>query len=1276
MHDHRKKTTTWPLALLAPAALALASCTGDAGTGGRAGPVGTARQLVISDQLHSGGTTGFVFLPPMVPSPAYFGDFLPDLEPVVRVDEVRADGTAIRTLATYTRDSGPGRERIRVHHQGRPCDADDDDGDSDSNGYFYARWFTNNAHLSENGMYRVRVFVQERVHPCTRSGWGRRCRHGEDNTAPMREIGFADVDVVRNQREFRAVDRSEFVPLVNGRVLRIKFRIDRPVVDPDADGVYSWRDNCPTVANAAQADTDRDGEGDACECLTVTCTASDACHAAGTCNPADGRCSNPNAPDGTTCSLPSANAACTAGACGVASCLAGHANCDGAASNGCEVATTTLTNCGACGVACSSGPHSTPTCGTGACALVCDPGFADCDGDRANGCEQDVATDLAHCGACGNACTDGRTCVAGGCTASVCTPGRANCDGAEANGCEVTPAEDVAHCGACGNACAAPNGTASCVGGACGVAGCDAGYANCNGVAADGCEVHTASDAANCGACGAACAVPNASPRCAAGACGVGTCNAGFADADGLAANGCEVNLNTDPANCGAVGNVCSAPHGTATCVAGACAVGACDGGYGDCDGAPGNGCEADLGRDPAHCGACATACPSGANSAATCGAGSCGLTCDVGFTNCDGAATNGCEVDSTRDGANCGACGNACTAGRTCQAGACTAAVCTAGLGNCNGSEADGCEVTLASNAAHCGACRNVCAFPNAAAECSAGACGWSVCNVGYADADGNHANGCEVNLNTDVNNCGAVGRVCATANGTPSCVAGVCGVAACNAGYQSTGTACADIDECAALPAPVTATCSWNVGAQNAVNELAGVVANPAGAWTYFYGPSSLGAGTLTEYVTAAQHVYTAADHTDAWYGSPTLQGYVHDFGYNVPMVVTNTSPNPAGAVTPYGAHVNFGELLYHPGAPASGGRYNTIRWTAPTAGTFRVTAAWRVAHGAQVDWAILRNHALPPVATGRSPSSYTGTLTLAAGETLDFALGFGGDFGSTTTGIGIQVQRTDGGCPATCVDANSNGVCDEFDIARPSACGAGYTCVNLPGSFRCDAPADPCSPNPCQNGGTCAASGAGFTCSCLPGMTGTRCETNGTGACVPASSTATAGRCGNADSRCWFQTSCAYTGSQVGGLAGADAWCQAHARAAGLRGTYRAWLSTASVSADSRLTHATVPYRNVNGGQIVPSWTALTDDGFLNPPGSGGEPNRLQDGTISGDFVWTNTQTSGFSFSSNDCGGWTSNSGFTFVGHSNFVDAGRYTYYSTRSCVALSRLYCLEQ
>ena len=75
---------------------------------------------------------------------------------------------------------------------------------------------------------------------------------------------------------------------------------------------------------------------------------------------------------------------------------------------------------------------------------------------------------------------------------------------------------DTRHCGACDNACPAPaNATATCAAGACGFS-CSAGFADCNGSAADGCEVATSSDDASCGGCGIAC---GAYQTCSAGAC-------------------------------------------------------------------------------------------------------------------------------------------------------------------------------------------------------------------------------------------------------------------------------------------------------------------------------------------------------------------------------------------------------------------------------------------------------------------------------------------------------------------------------------------------------------------------------------------------------------------------------------------------------------------------------------------------------------------------------------------------------------------------------------
>ena len=78
--------------------------------------------------------------------------------------------------------------------------------------------------------------------------------------------------------------------------------------------------------------------------------------------------------------------------------------------------------------------------------------------------------------------------------------------------------------------------------------------------------------------------------------------------------------------------------------------------------------------------------------------------------------------------------------------------------------------------------------------------------------------------------------------------------------------------------------------------------------------------------------------------------------------------------------------------------------------------------------------------------------------------------------------------------------------------------------------------------------------------------------------------------------FVTSTIHDGN-LGGLAGADAICQARAEADGslaAPGTYKAWLSAggAGNSAADRLTHATVPYKLVNGTQIAADWDRLVD------------------------------------------------------------------------------------
>lgn len=75
------------------------------------------------------------------------------------------------------------------------------------------------------------------------------------------------------------------------------------------------------------------------------------------------------------------------------------------------------------------------------------------------------------------------------------------------------------------------------------------------------------------------CTVPNGSGTrawtgTAYGPCTVTACDAGFADCDGVAANGCEANLRSDAGSCGACGVSCGAGG---TCTAGVCVASACN---------------------------------------------------------------------------------------------------------------------------------------------------------------------------------------------------------------------------------------------------------------------------------------------------------------------------------------------------------------------------------------------------------------------------------------------------------------------------------------------------------------------------------------------------------------------------------------------------------------------------------------------------------------------------------------------------------------------------
>ena len=222
-----------------------------------------------------------------------------------------------------------------------------------------------------------------------------------------------------------------------------------------------------------------------------------------------------------------------------------------------------------------------------------------------------LEADKSNCGACGRDCGQS-TCCQGACT-------------------DVT--NDPRNCGGCGIVCQPQaNEIPACMDSKCGPRVCNVGYADCNGAAVDGCEVHLLTDSNHCGGCAQTCVLPNAIPDCSAGQCMVAVCHPGFANCNQDPYDGCEVNLLTDPRNCGACARSCAEDVNGQLCVSGTC-VGRV---AGDCDSNIANQCLATQRR--------------GCEGGRACGAGS---LCVPGK---DCGATDGlvCRADSAYASGSC----------------------------------------------------------------------------------------------------------------------------------------------------------------------------------------------------------------------------------------------------------------------------------------------------------------------------------------------------------------------------------------------------------------------------------------------------------------------------------------------------------------------------------------------------------------------------------------------------------------------------------------------
>ncbi|MBW2453901.1 MAG: hypothetical protein JRI68_05305 [Deltaproteobacteria bacterium] len=215
--------------------------------------------------------------------------------------------------------------------------------------------------------------------------------------------------------------------------------------------------------------------------------------------------------------------------------------------------------------------------GTGGTASSSGSGGSTSGGGGGSDCTS--TTSLDHCGACNQPCdpqnANGATCETGSCSYGSCWAGFGDCDGDEANGCETDLGTDIDHCGECEHLCVDDLANvmgAACTNGVCDYTDCAPMFADCDGNTTNGCE-EPANTMQNCGGCGVACAPQNVSGpiNCNSGVCDYGSCLAPFDDCDGDANNGCEIDTSSDTAHCGGCNSPCVSPE---TCNGGTCGTG------------------------------------------------------------------------------------------------------------------------------------------------------------------------------------------------------------------------------------------------------------------------------------------------------------------------------------------------------------------------------------------------------------------------------------------------------------------------------------------------------------------------------------------------------------------------------------------------------------------------------------------------------------------------------------------------------------------------------
>jgi N-acetylneuraminic acid mutarotase len=166
----------------------------------------TPPALDIADAAHA-GNAHFYLLPPLVPNPSFAGVTDPGQSPDVLVCEW-AGGTCRRLVALFTPQGGTAAQSVRYDAAGQQ---------------YIVNWQTDQCWQPAGGTaactldptktYRLRILVG------------------------ASELGHADLRIYASNQDAKNLQTGDLIPLVNGRTLPVKFRIEQGAVATASAGV-------------------------------------------------------------------------------------------------------------------------------------------------------------------------------------------------------------------------------------------------------------------------------------------------------------------------------------------------------------------------------------------------------------------------------------------------------------------------------------------------------------------------------------------------------------------------------------------------------------------------------------------------------------------------------------------------------------------------------------------------------------------------------------------------------------------------------------------------------------------------------------------------------------------------------------------------------------------------------------------------------------------------------------------------------------------------------